>query len=183
MADKGTDDQILKLFRDPATREQGFVLLVTTYGERMYWLIRRMLFTHEDADDALQETFVKIWENLDSFRDESALFSWIYRIASNEALASIRRKKVRMRHMEEQRAQGDNFFASGDREFSGDEIQQKLHQAIQQLPPRQRLIFNMRYFDDLKYEEMAQILNLTQGALKASYHHAVEKIKKNLSGH
>lgn len=145
-------------------------------------MIRRMVLDHDEANDLTQDTFVKVWHHLDDFREESKLFSWIYRIAANEALGFLRKQKLQrlipfssVEYKIQQTLQDDHFF-------SGDEIQRKLQVALEQLPPRQKMIFNMRYYDDLSYEQMAEVLNLSVGALKASYHHAVKKIEKNLTG-
>jgi len=174
------DQQILELFRNDATKEKAFALLMGEYQQPVYWLIRRMVMDHEDANDLTQDTFVKIWHHLGEFREESKLFSWIYRIAANEALMFLKKQKVR------------SFIPFGkveyklrnslqeDQYFKGDEVQRKLQQCIDMLPPQQKLIFTLRYYQELKYEEMAEILKLSTGALKASYHHAVKKIEKNL---
>lgn len=178
MLENTSDRHLLDLFRDPSMRQKGFAMLVNEYQQPVYWLIRRMVFNHDDANDIAQDTFVKIWQNLDGFREESKLYTWIYRIASNEALYFLKRKKLqslvpfeKVQHKLRNQIVDDHYF-------KGDEIERKLHNAIGQLPPQQRLIFNMKYFNELKYEEIAAILNLTVGALKASYHHAVKKIEK-----
>lgn len=155
--------------------------MVKTYQERVYWHIRRMVYNHDDADDLVQDTFVKVWKNLDSFREDSQLFTWIYRIATNETLSFLKRKK-RMQlislgnfsNNQISRLEDDNFF-------SGNEIQLKLQKALLTLPDKQRMVFNMKYYDELKYEEMSQILGTSVGALKASYHIAVKKIQKNVA--
>jgi RNA polymerase sigma factor (sigma-70 family) len=178
MTEYPNDRRILELFREPLSRHEGFELLMHNYQQPVYWLIRRMVFDHEDANDVVQETFVKVWQNLHNFREESKLFTWIYRIASNEALAFLNRRKARAHVPYEHFANDHGKNLQDDNYFKGDEIQQKLQLAIQKLPPQQRLIFNMRYYDELKYEEMSRILKLSEGALKASYHHAVKKIEK-----
>ncbi len=176
-----TDLEILQLFRQPASREKGFAMLMAEYQESVYWMIRRIVIDHDDANDLTQETFVKIWNHLDSFREESRLFTWIYRIAANEALGFLRKRKLQrlipfssVEYRMRQQLQDDHYF-------TGDEIQRKLQQAIDTLPPRQKMIFTMRYYDELSYEQIAEILNLTVGALKASYHHAVKKIENILT--
>jgi RNA polymerase sigma factor (sigma-70 family) len=178
MGDELTERRILELYRDPATRNHGFNMLVHEYQQPVYWLLRRMVFDHDDANDLTQDTFVKIWQHLGNFREESKLFTWIYRIASNEALTFLKQRKKRWSVSLDHAESKSLVHIKDDNYFKGDEIQKKLHSAIQQLPPQQRLIFNMRYFDDVKYEEMSKILKLTQGALKASFHHAVKKIEK-----
>ena len=172
-----TDGEIIQRFRDPENREETFGLLVRKYQERLYWHIRKIVLVHEDTDDVLQNTFVKVWKNLGSFRQESGLFTWIYRIATNEALTFLKQKQRRRIHGSEDLTEqlADNLEA--DVYFNGDEIQLKLQQAILTLPEKQRVVFNMRYFDEMKYEEMAEILSTSKGALKASYHHAVKKIE------
>lgn len=172
-----TDGEIIQRFRNPENREETFNILVRKYQERLYWHIRKIVLDHEDTDDVLQNTFVKVWKNLESFREESGLFTWIYRIATNEALTFLKQKQRRRIHGSENLTEqlADNLEA--DVYFNGDEIQLKLQQAILTLPEKQRVVFNMRYFDEMKYEEMAEILSTSKGSLKASYHHAVKKIE------
>jgi RNA polymerase sigma-70 factor (ECF subfamily) len=156
----------------------GFSQLINKYQKQVYWLIRRMVIDHDDTDDLVQETFVKVWKTLASFREDSSLYTWIYRIASNEALSFLQRKKLKYTflmgsydHRLSDKLKDDNFF-------SGDEIERKLQNAILTLPEKQRLVFNLKYFDELKYEEMSEILGTSVGALKASYHIAVKKIEE-----
>ena len=158
--------------------EKGFRLLVEKYGKRLYWHIRRMVITHEDADDALQNTFVNCWKNISRFRNESSIYTWLYTIATNEALMSIR-KRNRMSESSFETV-GDIFAHTleGDSWFDGDEAEEKLQNAILSLPEKQRLVFLMKYYDDMTYEEISTITGTTTGALKASYHHAVKKIEK-----
>lgn len=175
------DHKIIDLCREPGSANVGFGLLVVKYQERVYWHIRRMVMDHEDADDLVQETFVKVWKAFGSFREDSLLFTWIYRIATNETLTFLKKKKRAcfisldsISEYLERKLEDDNFF-------SGDEIQKKLQKALVQLPEKQRLVFNMKYYDDMKYEEMSQVLGTSVGALKASYHIAVKKIEKSLA--
>jgi RNA polymerase sigma factor (sigma-70 family) len=176
------DEQILQLIRDPASRQKGFGLLLTTYQQRVYWHVRKMVVDHDDADDLTQETFVKVWHNLDKFREESGLFTWIYRIATNECLQFLNKKKRRsLLPLEDVSNQLSSELDMGDL-ISGDEIQLKLQKAILTLPDKQRLVFNMRYFDELKFSQIAEITYTSEGALKASYHHAVKKIEDFLNG-
>lgn len=170
-------DLLLKL-RDPETRNYGFNLLVRKYQQKMYWHIRKMVIDHDDADDLVQECFVKVWKNIDSFREDAQLYTWIYRIATNECLNFLRKKKNRfflpihdIQHELTQKLDNGTLM-------DGDEIQIKLQKALLKLPDKQRLVFNMKYFDDLKYEEIAEITKTTVGSLKASYHHAVKKIEE-----
>lgn len=161
-------------------QEKAFSALVQSYKERLYWHIRRLVCSHEDADDLLQDTFIKIWNSIGNFREDSSLFTWIYRIATNEALNFIRKKKIRgMLKMEPienimYRKIDDDVY------FNGNELQRELHKAIQKLPQKQRLVFNMRYFDELSYNEISEISGTSPGALKASYHYAYTKIKEEL---
>ncbi|MEZ5082812.1 MAG: sigma-70 family RNA polymerase sigma factor [Bacteroidales bacterium] len=175
------DHKIIELCRDPGSANVGYGQLVLKYQERVYWHIRRMVLGHEDADDLVQETFVKVWKALGSFREDSQLFTWIYRIATNETLTFLKKKKRALfisfdsvSDYLEQKMEDDNYF-------SGDEIQKKLQKALLQLPEKQKLVFNMKYFDDMKYEEISNVLGTSVGALKASYHIAVKKIEKSLT--
>ncbi|MBL7844588.1 MAG: sigma-70 family RNA polymerase sigma factor [Cyclobacteriaceae bacterium] len=175
------DNELLSKIRNPETRNYGFNMLVRTYQQRVYWHVRKMVIDHDDADDLTQEVFIKIHRYIDTFREDSQLFTWIYRIATNECLSFLNRKKKRF------------FLPIGDvtaelsgkldnaAHISGDEIQLKLQKALLKLPEKQRLVFNMKYFDDLPYEEIAKITETSVGALKASYHHAVKKIEDFLT--
>ncbi|HPE56720.1 MAG TPA: sigma-70 family RNA polymerase sigma factor [Bacteroidales bacterium] len=168
------------MIRGNESRNYGFNLLVRQYQERVYHLIRRMVIDHNDTDDLVQETFIKVWQNLESFRSDSKLFTWIYRIATNEALSFLNKKKRRFmlplvdydRVLESKLSDGHSF--------SGDEIQKKLFKALLTLPEKQRLVFQMKYFEELKYDEISEVLGTSVGALKASYHIAVKKIEENL---
>lgn len=155
-------------------------MLVGKYSQKLYWHIRRLVILHDDADDALQNTFISIWRNAADFRGDSSLYTWLYKIATNEALTLLnRRKKTAYIPLDDL----ETLFAStpeGNSWFDGDEAQVKLQNAILQLPEKQRVVFNMKYFDDLTYEDMSKVLNTSEGALKASYHHAVKKIEKYL---
>jgi len=174
------DQEILEKFKVDATKQMAFNLLIRQYQKRVYWLDRKMVIDHDDANDISQEVFVKIWFHLEEFRQDSGLFTWIYRIATNECLSFLRKKKRRfflpIHDVEEELA----VKISSGSHFNGDEIQKKLQLAILTLPEKQRLVFNMKYFEDLTYEEMSGILGTSVGALKASYHHAVQKIQTNL---
>jgi RNA polymerase sigma-70 factor (ECF subfamily) len=157
--------------------EKGFRLLVERYSQRLYWHIRRLVILHDDTDDALQNTFVNVWRNIGNFRKESSLYTWLYTIATNEALALINRRK---RDSALSLDDLGSFFASsaeGSSWFDGDEAEIILQNAILKLPEKQRIVFNMKYFEDMQYEEMSKILDTSVGALKASYHHAVKKIE------
>ena len=175
------DKDLLEKLRNKESRNYGFNLLVREYQERIYWHIRKMVIDHDDADDLVQDVFIKVWKNIDKFREDAQLYTWIYRIATNECLSFLTKKKRRF------------FLPIGDVEgelaskidhnayVSGDEIQLKLQKALLKLPNKQRLVFNMKYFDEMKYEEIAKITDTSVGALKANYHHAVKKIEKFIS--
>ncbi|WP_348799612.1 RNA polymerase sigma factor [Flavobacterium adhaerens] len=162
---------------NPETQNQAFQKLVQDYQKPLYIHVRNIVLSHDDADDVLQNTFIKVFQNLKNFKGESKLFTWIYRIATNEALTflSQKAKKSGISSTELQNKTIDNLKA--DVYFEGDEIQIKLQKAIAQLPEKQQLVFKMKYFEELKYEEISEILGTTVGALKASYHHAVKKIE------
>jgi RNA polymerase sigma-70 factor (ECF subfamily) len=175
------DKELLAKIRDPASRNYGFNMLVRTYQQRVYWHVRKMVIDHDDADDLTQEVFIKVHRHIDSFRADSQLFTWIYRIATNECLNFLSRKKRRFfLPIEDVAEQLTSKLDSGEL-VSGDEIQLKLQKAMLRLPDKQRLVFNMRYYEDIPYEEMAEITGTSVGALKASYHHAVKKIEEFLS--
>jgi RNA polymerase sigma-70 factor (ECF subfamily) len=177
MSNKPLDKKIVELMKSESSRNHAFGLLVSEYGQRLYWHIRKMVISHDDTDDVLQNTFIKAFQGFDSFRGESSLFTWLYRIATNETLSFLDKRKRLMAGTGEI---NDRVIASlhADTEFSGDEIQRKLQIAIQQLPEKQRLVFNMKYFDEMKFNDMSEILGTSVGALKASYHHAVKKIEE-----
>ncbi|WP_113663164.1 RNA polymerase sigma factor [Pedobacter nanyangensis] len=171
------DAEILSKFQDEKTRNNGFNLLLQKYQQKIYWHIRRLVIDHDDADDLVQETFVKVWKNLHSFRSDSQLYTWIYRIATNESITFLNKKKNRNNvSLDEVNSELAETLASSSY-FDGDKIQRKLQQAILTLPEKQRIIFNMKYFDDMKYEEISEVLGTTVGALKASFHIAVKKIE------
>ena len=160
--------------------ELAFNSIVQTYSERLYWHVRRFVCSHEDTDDLLQDIFIKIWSSLPSFRGDSQLYTWLYRIATNETLNRLKKlKRESARSFEEV---GDLLVSRIDEDpyFNGNALQRELHKAIQRLPEKQRLVFNMRYFDELKYEEISEITGTSVGALKASYHHAYTKIRETL---
>ncbi len=175
-----TDTEILSLIRDKNTNRYGFSLLVQQYQKQLYWHIRRMVLDHDDANDLVQEVFVKIWKGVGTFREDSTLYTWIYRIATNECLSFLKKKQLRTilplldTHRDKVESLADDPY------FTGDEIQARLQKALLKLPPRQRLVFNMRYYDEMPYEEIATILATSVGALKASYHIAAKKIEDSL---
>jgi RNA polymerase sigma-70 factor (ECF subfamily) len=174
------DKEILELCKSEQSVEEGFILLVKTYQQRIYWHIRRMVIYHDDADDVMQETWIKVWKGLGNFREDSRLFTWIYRIATNEALTFIKRKKRISSIPFDEGGEELSSIIDTAPLISGDEISKKLQKAVMQLPAKQRLIFNMKYFDEMKYEDISDVLGTTVGGLKASYHLAVKKIEKYL---
>jgi RNA polymerase sigma-70 factor (ECF subfamily) len=169
--------------KDTRTAEQGFKTLMSLYKKRLYWHIRNMVFNHDDADDILQETFIKVYKNIDSFKGESKLYSWLYRIATNESINFLNKKAktLQMDNLELQDYLIQNLKT--DVYFEGDDIQLKLHKAIATLPDKQQLVFKMRYFEEMKYEEISEILETSVGALKANYHHAAKKIEQFIVKH
>lgn len=174
-----SDGEIIQKFKNPDYREKAFHELVAKYQERLYWHCRKIVVLHEDADDALQNTFIKVWNSLANFRADSGLYTWLYRIATNESLTLLKQKKKFQNHSsldEYVLSLSENLTA--DAYFDGDETERKLQSAILGLPEKQRLVFNMKYYDEMKYNDMSEILNTSVGALKASYHHAVKKIEK-----
>jgi RNA polymerase sigma-70 factor (ECF subfamily) len=175
-----SDEKILAQLSDDRSFEKAFEALVIKYQEKLYWHIRRLVHFHEDADDVIQNTFIKVFKNIKSFRSDSKLYTWLYRIASNEAITFLNKKKKKasqslddeISHLAE-RLRSDEFF-------DGDQAQLLLAKAIEFLPERQKLVFNMRYYDELAYDDMSEILQVSSGALKASYHHAVKKVENYL---
>ncbi|HUW91553.1 MAG TPA: RNA polymerase sigma factor [Bacteroidales bacterium] len=174
-----TEDDIKMLLEsDP---DRAFRLIVEKFGSKLYWHIRRLVIIHADADDALQTTFIKVWRSLGGFRSESSLYTWLYSIATNEALTLI---KKRAKYSGVSLDDVESFFSSspeGDAFFDGEEASVKLQNAIIKLPEKQRIVFNMKYFDDMSYEDISQALGTSVGALKASYHYAVKKIEKYIT--
>lgn len=176
-----TDPELLEKLRNPEARNYGFNLLVREYQQRVYSLVRKMVIDHDDANDVTQEVFIKIYKGINSFREDSQLFTWIYRIATNECITFLSKK--RRRFFIPIHDVGKELTGKIDAiQISGDDIQKKLQKAILMLPDKQRLVFNMKYFEDLSYEEIEAITGTSVGALKASYHHAVKKIEEYLTG-
>jgi len=174
------DSLILERFRITETRNSALSELIKKYQQRLYWHIRKIVIHHEDADDVLQNTFIKVWKALDNFKEESQLYTWLYRIATNESLSFLRQKQKRNTSSIHSIEFELSKSLESDHYFTGDEIQLKLQQAILTLPEKQRLVFNMRYFDETPYEQMSEILETSVGALKASYHIAAKKIEELL---
>lgn len=168
------------MFRNNDTKHYAFNLLVRKYQERLYWHVRKIVISHDDADDVIQNTFIKVWNALESFREDSQLYTWLYRIATNEALTFLKKKRTKFLLPLVDVEQTLSRTLESDPFFDGDETQLKLQKAILKLPEKQRIVFNMKYFEEMKYEEISEILGTSIGALKASYHHAVKKIEKFL---
>jgi len=177
---KITDVEILNLLKAEKTRQRGFELLLNKYKEQAYWLIRRIVIDHDDANDVIQNTFIKVWQNIDKFREDSKIYTWIYRIATNEALSFLKSKKSHLFvSMDEMREDfGDRI--ESDIYFKGTDIQRKLQKAVATLPARQKLVFIMRYFEAMPYQDIANVVGVSIGTLKASYHIAVKKIEEIL---
>ncbi|MBN7801094.1 sigma-70 family RNA polymerase sigma factor [Algoriphagus aestuariicola] len=173
-----TDQQILERIRSPFTKEIGFRQLIETYQRKVYQVIRRMVIIHEDADDLTQNTFVKAFRSLDRFQGNSSLFTWLYRIATNEALSFLEKKKNRYFFSLEDHREKMESYLDQNGNLNGDEIQLRLQKALLKLPEKQRLVFHLKYQEELTYEQMSEITGTSIGALKASYHHAVKKIEQ-----
>jgi len=175
------DKDLVNRFHNTKTQQAAFAELVRQYSETLYWQIRKIVLSHDDANDVLQNTFIKVWTSIDNFRGDSRLSTWLYRIAINEAITFLNRQRTSNNISIDDT---DTFLLSrleSDEYFDGDEAQLKLQKAVLTLPEKQRIVFNMKYFDEMKYEEISEILDTSVGALKASYHHAVKKIEEYLS--
>lgn len=173
------DNELMQMLREPRTQREGFAVLVNQYSQPLYWKIRRIVLSHDDANDVLQNTFVKAWSNLAQFRGKSSLSTWLFRIAINEALDFVRRQKAASKVSADEEP-GVAARLMGDPYFDGDEAQARLQEAIARLPEVQRTVFTLKYFDEMKYSEMSKVLDTSEGALKASYHLAVKKITEYL---
>ena len=178
--EKSNEEQLLVELRTPGKERTGFAKLVSEYSEKLYWQIRKMVLSHDDANDILQDVFIKAWTNLENFRGDAKLTTWLYRIAINESITFLNKKRNQNNvSIDDEDSLLFNSLSSDDY-FDGDEAQLLLQKAIHALPEKQRLVFKMKYFEEMKYEDMSDILGTSVGALKASYHHAVKKIEKNL---
>ena len=174
------DEQILDWALDSVTREKGFRALIQKYQQKLYWHIRRMVLNHDDADDVLQNTFIKVNRSLENFERKSSLFTWMYRIATNETLTYLEKnKKYTYDALDDMTEHPAISKLKADPYFEGDELSLKLEEVMQQLPEKQRVVFQMRYYDEMPYKEIAEILQTSEGALKASYHHAMKKIEEH----
>ena len=178
MADIHLDDkELLFQFKEAATRERAYTGIIKKYQEKLYWHIRRMVVDHEDANDVLQNMFIKVWKGLDNFREDSQLYTWLYRIATNECLTFLEQQKKRSSVSLSDVENGISNKLKADTNYDSNKIEWKLQLAMQQLPEKQRVVFNLRYYDEMPYEEMSRVLETSEGALKASYHNAVKKIE------
>lgn len=180
METKLKEEEILELLHNPDSQKEGFAHVVNVYSERLYWQIRKMVYSHEDANDILQDVFIKAWLNIDKFRGDAKLSTWLYKISINESITFINRSKAKLNLSIDD---SDSFLVNqleGDEYFDGDEAQLRLQEAVVLLPEKQRLVFQMKYYNELKYDEMSEVLGTSVGALKASYHHAVKKVEKFL---
>jgi len=174
------DKDLIAEFRVEQTRNRAFGFILQKYQRKVYWHVRRILIDHDDADDVVQNTFIKVWENLSNFREDSKLYTWLFRVATNEALLFLNKKRSKLNvSMDEVGFDLSETLQTGSY-FNGNAAELKLQRAILTLPDKQRLVFNMKYYEALKYEEMEEILGTSVGALKASYHHAVKKIEEFL---
>ena len=180
MSEELSDKELLERFRNPDTKNYSFNLLIRKYQKKVYWHVRRMVISHDDANDVTQETFVKVWKHLDRFKEEAQLYTWIYRIATNESISFLRKKRTKffLPLIDVENSLSNSL--KDDRFFSSDEIELKLQQAILKLPEKQRIVFNLRYYDEMKYEDMSEMLGTSEGALKASFHHAAKKVEEYL---
>lgn len=177
------DSELLALFRNQSTKESAFTAIIKKYQERLYWHVRRMVIEHEDANDVLQNVFIKVWNGLENFREDAQLYTWLYRIATNECLTWMEQQKKRTSvSFEEESVNLENKIRA-DKHFDANKLEWKLQLAIQQLPEKQRIVFSLRYYDEMPYEEMSRVLETSEGALKASYHHAVKKVEDFILNH
>ena len=176
--DEFRDDELLERFRDEGSRSSAFNTIVERYKERLYWHIRKIVIVHEDADDVVQNTFMKAWIGVETFKGEAKLYTWLYRIATNEAINFLNQKRsVQMMPLEDAEYLLSDSLQNEEL-FSGDEMQKRLQKAILTLPEKQRIVFNMRFFDEMSYEDISEIVGTSVGALKSSHHIAMKKIKE-----
>jgi len=183
MAAEMADELLLQQFRIENTKEAGFTAILKKYQEKLYWHIRSMVVDHDDANDVLQNVSIKIWNGLANFREDARLYTWLYRIATNESLSFIEQKKRKASISLSDVEEGLSNTIKADKDFDARKLEWKLQLAIQQLPEKQRVVFNLRYFEEMPYQEISQVLDTSEGALKASYHHAVKKIEDFILNH
>jgi RNA polymerase sigma-70 factor (ECF subfamily) len=173
-----SDAELLVEFRNPITKEKAFTSIIKKYQEKLYWHLRRMVVEHEDANDVLQNVLIRVWNGLENFREDSQLYTWLYRVATNECLTFLEQQKKRSSISISNEETGLENKIRADQHFDGNKLEWKLQLAIQQLPDKQKIVFQLRYYDEMPYEKMSRVLETSEGALKASYHHAVKKIEE-----
>ena len=178
-----SDALLLQQFRDPQTKERAYTAIIKKYQERLYWHIRRLVVSHDDANDVLQNVFIRVWNGLANFKEESQLYTWLYRIGTNESLTFLESQKKRTAVSLSDVETGLSNKIKADKHFDPNRLEWKLQLAIQQLPEKQRVVFTLRYYDEMPYEEMSRVLETSEGALKASYHHAVKKVEDFILNH
>ncbi len=178
-----SDTELLAQFHNPLTKEKAFTMLIKKYQEKLYWNIRRMVVDHEDANDVLQNVFIRVWNGLEKFKENSQLYTWLYRISVNESLTFLEQQKKKYSSSLSDEESGLSNKIKADEYFDYQKLEWKLQLAMQKLPEKQRIVFNLRYYDEMPYEEMSRVLETSEGALKASYHHAVKKIENYMLNH
>jgi RNA polymerase sigma factor (sigma-70 family) len=178
-----SDNELLVQFREPATKERAYTAIIKKYQEKLYWHIRRMVVDHDDANDVLQNVLIRVWKGLENFREDSQLYTWLYRIATNESLTFLEQQKKKSTVSLSDVETGLSNKIKADQNFDANKLEWKLQLAIQQLPDKQRVVFSLRYYEEMPYEEMSRVLETSEGALKASYHHAVKKIEDYIVNH
>ena len=178
-----SDNELLVEFRNPVTKEKAFTSIIKKYQEKLYWHLRRMVVDHDDANDVLQNVMIRVWNGLENFREDSQLYTWLYRVATNECLTFLEQQKKRASVSLSDVESGLENKIKADQNFDGKKLEWKLQLGIQQLPEKQRIVFQLRYYDEMPYEEMSRVLETSEGALKASYHHAVKKIEEYIKNH
>jgi RNA polymerase sigma factor (sigma-70 family) len=178
-----SDSELLVEFRNPVTKEKAFTSIIKKYQEKLYWHLRRMVVDHDDANDVLQNVMIRVWNGLENFREDSQLYTWLYRVATNECLTFLEQQKKRAAVSLSDVESGLENKIKADQNFDGNKLEWKLQLGIQQLPEKQRIVFQLRYYDEMPYEEMSRVLETSEGALKASYHHAVKKIEDYIKNH
>lgn len=183
MSGQTEDQELLRQFREPALREKAYTAILRKYQERLYWHIRRMVVNHDDANDVLQNTCIKAWNGLDNFREDAQLYTWLYRIATNECLSFLEQQKRKATASLDAMPEGMADKVVAEKGFDASKLEWKLQLAIQQLPEKQRIVFTLRYYDEMPYDQMSQVLETSAGALKASYHHAARKIEEYILNH
>lgn len=178
-----SDHELITLFRQEKSKEHAFELIIKKYEQKIYWLIRRHINDHSDADDLMQEVFIKVWKGLVNFREDAQLYTWLFRITYNECINFHRKNKQNL-HIAIEDANEQEFVNQvGDNPLDGNKIQQKLQLAIDTLPEKQKMVFHLKYYQEMKYEDMSELLGTSVGALKASFHIAVKKIENYLKEH